>query len=124
MSEEPNGACVGCMIEGGQGAHLEMLHKLLKVRWKVLQQQTVVVLLLHQTNLVAYCHTSSLTYLPKYPNYSDLLLILDLPPRQLSVGKLNQHVEQRPQVIVASCNILPQNHHLQNQHPHNKKCSD
>ena len=99
--------------------HLEVFHELLEVGGKVLQKETVVVLLLHQTNLVAYCHTSSLTYLPKYPNYSDLLLILDLPPRQLSVGKLNQHVEQRPQVVVASCNIFPQN-----QHPHNKKCSD
>ena len=42
----------------------------------------------------------------KFQGKSDLFLILDLPPWQLSIGKLNQHVEQRPQVIVPSCQIV------------------
>lgn len=34
------------------------------------------------------------------PNCAYLLLVLDLPPRQLPVDELHQHVEQRPQVVV------------------------
>ena len=35
-------------------------------------------------------------------NHVDLLLVFDLPPGQLPVGKLDQHVEQGPQVVVAT----------------------
>ena len=37
---------------------------------------------------------------------ANLLLVLDLPPGKLTVGKLHQHVEQRPKIIVATWNIL------------------
>ena len=32
---------------------------------------------------------------------SNLLLVLDLPPGQLTVRKLDQHVEQRPEIVVS-----------------------
>lgn len=60
---------------------LNMLQERLQIGRQMLQQQPMVVLLLHQT---------------------DLLLVLDLAPRQLPVDELHQHVEQRPQIIVTS----------------------
>ena len=39
-------------------------------------------------------------------NHVDLLLVFDLPPGQLPVGKLDQHVEQGPQVVVATWQVF------------------
>ena len=53
-------------------------------------------------------------------NHVDLLLVFDLPPGQLPVGKLDQHVEQGPQVVVATWQVFHIVHfvhflcHLQN----------
>lgn len=60
---------------------LDVVQELLQVGRQVFQQQPVVVLLLHEPNL---------------------LLVFHFPPGKLPVHELHQHVEQAPQVVVAA----------------------
>lgn len=60
---------------------LDVVEELLKVGRQVFQQQSVVIFLFHQ---------------------SHLFFVLHLPPGQLPIDELHQHVEQAPEIIVST----------------------
>ena len=55
---------------------------------------------------MSVCQSACLRYLVSISTavYDEgyLFLVLDFPPGQLSVGELDHHVEERPQVVVAT----------------------
>ena len=62
-----------------------MVEERLELDGEVLEEVVVVVLLLH---------------------YPDLLLLFDLTPRKLADEKLDEHVKQRPQIVVSTHLLL------------------
>lgn len=77
-----------------------------KLCWEVLEHQAVLISLLQFPHVLLGTHTHtrlshSITACPSWDRVVTHF-VLDLPPRQLTHQKLHQHVEEGPQVVVAT----------------------